>query len=141
MIYFSRGSLPWQGLKASTEDKRDELIKEKKMNTPIEDLCHGFPDAFIHYFHHVRTLGFDEQPNYSYLRKLFRDLFVHEGFEYDHVFDWTVKRFNMIYGNIDQPFVPKARSSKISKIYQHVTGKPSASYPSRQPLCKTVSKI
>ena len=32
------GSLPWQGLKAS-EDKRNERIKEKKVNTSIEDLC------------------------------------------------------------------------------------------------------
>jgi hypothetical protein len=131
MVYFCRGSLPWQGLKAS-EDKRNELIKEKKMNISIEDLCHGLPDAFASYFNHVRTLGFDDQPNYSYLRKLFRDLFVREGFEYDHVFDWAVKKFNMIYDNIDQPVVPKARSSKRSKTHQRdVTGKPSVSYSVR----------
>ena len=114
MVYFCRGSLPWQGLKAS-EDKRNERIKEKKMNTSIEDLCHGLPDAFASYFNYVRALGFNDQPNYSYLRKLFRDLFVHEGFEYDHVFDWTVKKFNMTYGNIDQPVVPQARSLKKTR--------------------------
>jgi hypothetical protein len=114
MVYFCRGSLPWQGLKAS-EDKRNERIKEKKVNTSIEDLCHSLPDAFASHFNHVRALGFNDQPNYSYLCKLFRDLFVHEGFEYDHVFDWTVKKFNMIYGNIDQPVVPQARSSKKAR--------------------------
>lgn len=30
------------------------------------------------------------QPDYSYLRKLFRDLFVREAFQYDYVFDWSV---------------------------------------------------
>jgi len=110
MIYFCRGSLPWRGLKASTEDERNERIKEKKMNTSIGDLCRGLPDTFASYFNHVRTLGFADQPDYSYLRKVFRDLFVREGFEYDHVFDWTVKKFNIIYGNIDQPVVPKAQS-------------------------------
>jgi len=31
------------------------------------------------------------QPDYSYLRKLFRDLFVREAFQYDYVFDWSVQ--------------------------------------------------
>jgi len=111
------------------------------MNTSIEDLCHGLPDAFTSYFNYVRTLGFDEQPDYSNLRKLFHDLFVRKGFEYDHVFDWTVKKFNMIYGNIDQPFVPKARSSKRGNNHQRdFMGKPSAGHSSRQPLRKRVSK-
>ena len=67
MIYFCRGSLPWQGLKAPTEDERNELVKEKKINTPIEDLCRGLTDAFSGYFQYVRTLRFDDRPNYSYL--------------------------------------------------------------------------
>jgi ribosomal protein L37AE/L43A len=50
----------------------------------------------------------------------------HEGFEYDHVFDWTVKKFNMIYGNIDQPVVPKARSSKKGNKHRcDFSGEPS----------------
>jgi serine/threonine protein kinase len=110
MIYFCRGSLPWQGLKAATEDERNELVKEKKMNTPIEDLCHGLPDAFTSYFKHVQTLKFDDRPNYSYLRKLFRNLFIRERFQYDHVFDWTIKKFLTMYDSFDQPV--QARSSK-----------------------------
>ena len=141
MIYFCRGSLPWQGIKASTDDERNKRIKEKKINTPTEDLCHGLPDAFASYFNYVQTLGFDEQPDYSYLRKLFRDLFVREGFEYDHVFDWTVKKFNMIYGNVDQPVVLKARSSKRGNNHQrNLTDKPSASPSLKRPLCKRVSE-
>ena len=41
--YFLRGSLPWQGLKAATKRQKYERISEKKMSTPIEDLCKGFP--------------------------------------------------------------------------------------------------
>ncbi|MCJ1248804.1 serine/threonine protein kinase [Trapelia coarctata] len=124
MVYFARGSLPWQGLKASTEDERNELVKERKMNTSIEDLCHGLPYAFTSYLKSVRTLGFDDHPNYSYLRKLFRDLFLREGFKYDHVFDWTIKKFNMIYGSIDEQVVPQTRSSENGN--QHGRCGPSA---------------
>ena len=42
-MYFLRGSLPWQGLKAATKRQKYERISEKKMSTPIEDLCKGFP--------------------------------------------------------------------------------------------------
>jgi hypothetical protein len=37
------GSLPWQGLKAATKKQKYERISEKKMSTPIEVLCKGFP--------------------------------------------------------------------------------------------------
>ncbi|PLW33880.1 hypothetical protein PCASD_20555 [Puccinia coronata f. sp. avenae] len=53
-MYFLRGSLPWQGLKAATKKQK-----------------------------------FDDKPDYPYLRKLFRDLFVREGYGYDYVFDWS----------------------------------------------------
>ena len=36
MMYFLRGSLPWQGLKAATKRQKYEKISEKKMSTPIE---------------------------------------------------------------------------------------------------------
>ena len=41
LMYFNRGSLPWQGLKAATKKQKYEKISEKKMSTPIEVLCKG----------------------------------------------------------------------------------------------------
>ena len=38
-MYFNRGSLPWQGLKAATKKQKYEKISEKKMSTPVEVLC------------------------------------------------------------------------------------------------------
>ncbi|TPX47821.1 hypothetical protein SeLEV6574_g02446 [Synchytrium endobioticum] len=73
LMYFCRGQLPWQGLKAATKKQKYDRIMEKKMTTPTEVLCR-----------------FDDKPDYSYLRKLFRDLFIREGYHYDYVFDWTM---------------------------------------------------
>jgi len=93
LMYFLRGSLPWQGLKAATKKQKYEKISEKKMATPTESLCKGFPTEFVVYFQYVRSLRFDDKPDYSYLRKLFRDLFVREGFVWDYVFDWTILKY------------------------------------------------
>ncbi|CCG81342.1 Casein kinase I isoform delta [Taphrina deformans PYCC 5710] len=90
MMYFCRGSLPWQGLKAATKKQKYDRIMEKKMTTSTEFLTRGFPNEFAIYMNYTRSLRFDDKPDYSYLRKLFRDLFVREGFQYDYVFDWTI---------------------------------------------------
>lgn len=39
LMYFNRGSLPWQGLKAADKKQKYEKISEKKMSTNVEVLC------------------------------------------------------------------------------------------------------
>ena len=208
-MYFLRGSLPWQGLKALTKRQKYERISERKMSTPIEELSKGFPcewtkcvaehlfncwmavtgpvalkgihidqtkervggytftvwvrldswmgsvcivaigsvhyekyewfarywwfveiynnqrravvfgsmniavvvvrllwhgraacvlfcfhvAEFATYLNFCRSLRFDDKPDYSYLRQLFRNLFHRQGFTYDYVFDWNMLKF------------------------------------------------
>jgi casein kinase 1 len=47
-MYFLRGGLPWQGLRAATNKQKYEKIGEKKQNTPISELCEGFPGEVPH---------------------------------------------------------------------------------------------
>ncbi|KAK8064700.1 Casein kinase I [Apiospora phragmitis] len=93
LCFTSAAALPWQGLKAATKKQKYDRIMEKKMTTPTEVLCRGFPNEFAIYLNYTRSLRFDDKPDYSYLRKIFRDLFVREGFQYDYVFDWTVYKY------------------------------------------------
>ncbi|XP_065866749.1 casein kinase 1-like protein 2 [Euphorbia lathyris] len=93
LMYFLKGSLPWQGLKAGTKKQKYEKISEKKASTPIEVLCRGYPTEFSSYFHYCRSLRFDDKPDYAYLKRLFRDLFIREGFQFDYVFDWTILKY------------------------------------------------
>ncbi|VDM21587.1 unnamed protein product [Wuchereria bancrofti] len=90
LMYFNRGTLPWQGLKAATKRQKYDKISEKKMSTPVEELCAGYPEAFAAYLKYCKCLGFEEQPDYSHLRQLFRNLFHRQGFTYDYVFDWNL---------------------------------------------------
>jgi hypothetical protein len=73
------GLLLLQGLKAATKRQKYEKISERKMSTPVEALCKGYPMEFVTYFQYCRSLRFDDKPDYSYLRKMFRDLFAREG--------------------------------------------------------------
>lgn len=93
LMYFLRGSLPWQGLKAGTKKQKYDKISEKKVSTSIEALCRGYPTEFASYFHYCRSLRFDDKPDYAYLKRIFRDLFIREGFQFDYVFDWTILKY------------------------------------------------
>ncbi|XP_069157278.1 casein kinase I isoform X9 [Procambarus clarkii] len=90
-MYFLRGSLPWQGLKADTLKERYQKIGDTKRATPIEVLCENYPEEMATYLRYVRRLDFFETPDYDYLRKLFQDLFERKGYVDDGEFDWTGK--------------------------------------------------
>jgi len=88
-MYFLRGGLPWQGLRAATNKQKYEKIGEKKQSTPIEELCEGFPEFAI-YMNYVRKLGFEETPDYDFLRELFSKVLKTVGEPDDGIFDWML---------------------------------------------------
>jgi hypothetical protein len=90
LMYFIRGSLPWQGLKAITKKQKYERIMDRKMSTSTEQLCKGYPTEFRSYFEYCRSLRFEDRPDYAYLKRLFKELFYRKGFQYDNMFDWTI---------------------------------------------------
>jgi serine/threonine protein kinase len=92
LIYFLRGELPWQGMKARTMKEKYEKIMEKKIASPIDVLCKGFPEEFATFINYTRDLKFDDRPDYGYLRRLLKTISDKESFQLDNVFDWVVKK-------------------------------------------------
>ncbi len=137
MLYFCRGSLPWQGLKAATKKQKYDRIMEKKMTTPTEVLCRGFPNEFAIYLNYTRSLRFDDKPDYSYLRKIFRDLFVREGFQYDYVFDWTVYKYQKNAQAIAQASEQKGETAQATAGTKPASGIPASSRPARGKIVET----
>lgn len=90
LIYFIKGVLPWQklGPKGISREQRYRLIYECKKNTTIEQLCQGLPKEFKLYMQHVKSLEFNEKPNYQYLYELFSRLFEKKKYIYDDEYDW-----------------------------------------------------
>ncbi|KFQ87629.1 Casein kinase I isoform gamma-1, partial [Phoenicopterus ruber ruber] len=88
-MYFLRGSLPWQGLKADTLKERYQKIGDTKRNTPVEVLCENFPEEMATYLRYVRRLDFFERPDYDYLRTIFTELFEKKGYTFDYAYDWV----------------------------------------------------
>jgi serine/threonine protein kinase len=90
LVYFYRGSLPWQGLKAKTKKQKYDMISNRKVTTPLDKLCKGMPFEFMTYIDYTRKLTFDGQPDYNFLRDLFRKVSIREGIKLDLKFDWLI---------------------------------------------------
>ncbi|XP_052280688.1 casein kinase I-like isoform X12 [Dreissena polymorpha] len=110
-MYFLRGSLPWQGLKADTLKERYQKIGDTKRATPIEVLCENFPDELSKYLQYVRRLDFFETPDYDYLRKLFTDLMEKMNLECDWEFDWVGRQVVSSHNGELAPDDPTAGAS------------------------------
>ncbi|KAI7896206.1 casein kinase I [Mucor mucedo] len=90
LVYFYRGSLPWQGLKAKTKKQKYDMISNRKVTTPLDKLCKGMPFEFMTYLDYTRKLTFEGQPDYNFLRDLFRKVAIREGIVLDFQFDWLI---------------------------------------------------
>ena len=88
------GQLPWQGLLTKSKEEKYRKIKEIKLNTSVDDLTRGFPVEFAEYMNYCRNLEFIQDPDYSYLRRLFKDLYNRCEFQNEHIFDWTIQRYH-----------------------------------------------
>lgn len=91
-MYFLKGVLPWQNLKARNVKEKYIRIREKKLTTGVEELCEGFPEEFAQYCSYVRGLKFEDRPDYNYLRSLFKNLFKRLHFEFDYQYDWLLRK-------------------------------------------------
>eukprot|EP00732_Lithocolla_globosa_P002772 Lithocolla_globosa_v1_NODE_1941_length_2247_cov_21.336223.p1 type:complete len:354 gc:universal NODE_1941_length_2247_cov_21.336223:1100-39(-) len=87
-MYFLRGSLPWQGLKAATNKQKYEKIGEKKQQVEVSELCAGFPSEFAKYVNYARNLKFEESPDYDYLMKLLNTVMKKGNIKEDGNYDW-----------------------------------------------------
>uniref|UniRef100_A0A2K5YFA0 non-specific serine/threonine protein kinase n=1 Tax=Mandrillus leucophaeus TaxID=9568 RepID=A0A2K5YFA0_MANLE len=119
-MYFLRGSLPWQGLKADTLKERYQKIGDTKRNTPIEALCENFPEEMATYLRYVRRLDFFEKPDYEYLRTLFTDLFEKKGYTFDYAYDWVGRPINTSSERRGEWEIQPSRQTNTSYLTSHL---------------------
>lgn len=87
-VYLIKGELPWMGKECAKYQSNFQDVLAVKLNTPIPMLCEGMPKEFADYINMVSNLEYSANPNYSKYRKMFRELFIKQGFTYDYKFDW-----------------------------------------------------
>ena len=91
LMYFLRGSLPWQGLAGKNKEERYKRILKKKIDTSPYDLCLGFPEEFEKYIEYTRKMEYVEQPLYDNLKGYFIQILEKENEDFDYIYDWSTE--------------------------------------------------
>ena len=92
LMYFLRGSLPWQGLQIQKGEDRYKKILQKKKATNDEEFCKKKPKEYVDYNNYKRNLEFEADPDYKYLRKLLETVLEKENSKFDFWYDWVTEK-------------------------------------------------
>ena len=95
LMYFLRGSLPWQGLHVNKGEDRYKKILLKKKGTSAEELCKTFPNEFAEYINYTRNLEFEADPDYKFLRGLLTTVLEKQNCQFDFFYDWLTEKPNI----------------------------------------------
>mmetsp|Transcript_30152 Transcript_30152/g.75891 ORF Transcript_30152/g.75891 Transcript_30152/m.75891 type:complete len:329 (-) Transcript_30152:13-999(-) len=108
VMYLMCGPLPWQSSELGTIDgladtksgnsrrRQLEVIKKTKLETDPatlvarsqEDLPESVAELLAEMLSYARALGYDEQPDYEYLKARVDEVMAYEGYTMDYEYDW-----------------------------------------------------
>ena len=89
LIYFIRGELPWQGIRAESKFEKEQKIMNAKMKVSSEDLCEDLPEEIYNILEYVRSLSFYADPDYYFI--LSELSYVIEGSAGGLLYDWEMR--------------------------------------------------
>ena len=95
LIYLIKGKLPWDSIKV--DNKRSSYLKLSlyKKNLEPEILCRNLPKEFAEYIRYVKNLNFEDEPDYNYVKNLFRIMLRKQGIEENRIFFSWINESNI----------------------------------------------
>jgi len=110
-------------LKFKSKDILAQKIYELKLNIKMENLCINMPEEMIFYMNYVKSLKFEQEPNYNYLRDLFQNLLKKISNNEKPHFSWIDRPLNLKDSDfLGKPF-KKRRQSPFSRILNKIMNK------------------
>lgn len=73
-IYLLKGSLPWSQFKHLDDNRRWYEAFQIKKDITVKELFKDCPTQFAEIFSYVRTLKFEDKPNYEYIKDIIRKI-------------------------------------------------------------------
>ena len=123
LIFLATGTLPWfqvEKLKLNKVEKYFFVYKIKKsLNSKI--LCKDLPEEIAKYYDYCKGLFFEEEPDYNYLRSLFKTILIRINHKNDFNFSWiSNKIINQSSGKIENSIVQRKRFSPHTRLLKKI---------------------
>ena len=116
LVFFIKGELPWQNLKAKSRKEKYTKIYQKKKHTVNSELCNFLPDEIKNFVSYILNLNQKQNPDYSKLMNLISNLMKKYGYINDLQFEWYSSSFlQKLYNS---PIVDDGEQIKSSSIYE-----------------------
>lgn len=87
LVYFLKGELPWQSVVAGSKEDKNKAVLKMKLETQVNTLTKGLPEAFKDYLNSVRCMNYDTEPEYGKYRKMFKAVLKNK-LDESEGFDW-----------------------------------------------------
>ena len=94
LIFFLKGSLPWQGIKEKNKDNLYKRILDSKIKIKIEEIGRDIPSPFCELLEYSKNLKYEEQIDYNLYKKKMKQIVCinNDESEFDKIYDWTNKQ-------------------------------------------------
>ena len=104
IIFFMKKKLPWQGIKGNSYKECYHKLYLMKKHMDLELLCRGLPGEIVEYMKYAKSLAFEQEPNYKYLKNLFQTILNKKKISIDkYVLSWCMKDDNINLNNDNKP--------------------------------------
>ena len=116
MVYFIKGELPWQNIKAKSRKEKYSKIYLMKKKTVPNELTNFLPEEMKTFLNYILSLNPKQKPDYQKLNNLINNLMNKYSYSNDLQFDWYSSSFlHMLYNS---PLVDDDEKIKSTSIYE-----------------------
>ena len=116
MVYFIKGELPWQNIKAKSRKEKYSAIFRIKKNSVPNELCEFLQEEMKTFVNYIINLNNNKKPDYAKLTNLINNLMQKYSYSNDLQFDWYSSSFlQMLYNS---PVVDDGDHIKSTSIYE-----------------------
>lgn len=89
MVCLLKGGLPWQTKSKANDNRRWQAVFTQKKSILDEELFNGCPKQMQQIFAYVKSLKFDEKPDYEYIKDTIQNIRIENSLRMK-MFDWQV---------------------------------------------------
>ena len=101
LIYLYTQHLPWDNISTKNKNELAKKIYEIKSLIPIKMICENAPNEMNEFMKYVKSLKFEEEPNYNYLIKILENMLKKINQVNDMHFSWTNEELSKYFIKIN----------------------------------------
>ena len=120
LIHLFSKELPWKNLHYKNKNEYAQKAFRLKKTLPLETLCKDAPKEMIDFMKYVKSLKFEEEPKYDYLRNLLENSI--KKYKDPH-FSWANKALIKFERNYTMKNNKKKRVSPFSRLFSKLSEK------------------